>query len=94
MSADEGALPLQLSMNDAMALVRHAVSLESASTHEAQTHEHTAGIRHLARRIQNEATTGAHGKYTAADVALVESLLPVLGAAGDRIAKALRSRAH
>lgn len=92
MSADEGGSPLHLSMNDAMALVRYAVGLEGASEQEARTHEHTAGIRHLARRIQNEATTGAHGKYTAADVALVESLAPSLGAAGDRIAAALRSR--
>ncbi len=92
MSADEGGTPIHLSMNDAMALVRHAVGLEGASAHEARTHEHTGAIRQLARRIQNEATTGTHGTYTAADVALVESLAPALGAAGDRIAAALRSR--
>jgi hypothetical protein len=92
MAASEGATPLHLSMNDAMALVRYAVGLEGASEHEARTHEHTAGIRRLARRIQNEATTGAHGTYSAADVALVESLAPSLGAAGDRIVSALRSR--
>lgn len=89
---DPGPLP-SLGMSDAMTLVRYAVTLEGASEHEAQTHEHTAGIRKLARRIQNEATTGAAGAYTAADVALIEALAQPLGAAGDRIAAALRARA-
>ncbi len=81
-----------LSMNDAMTLVRYSVGLESASAEEAKTHEHTAAIRQLARRIQNEATTGAAGRYTAADVALVEALAAPLGEAGARIAAALRAR--
>jgi hypothetical protein len=84
--------PAPLSMNDAMALVRYAVSLEAASEREAQTHEHTAGIRQLARRIQNEATTGAAGRYTAADVALVEALAQPLGAVAERIVAALHTR--
>lgn len=94
MSADAaaGGTPAPLSMNDAMVLVRYAVSLESASEREAQTHEHTAGIRQLARRIQNEATTGVPGKYTAADVALVEGLTEPMGAAAQRLAAALRTR--
>jgi hypothetical protein len=93
MTANDPGSPPALTMTDAMTLVRYAVSLEAASAHEAETHEHTAGIRKLARRIQNEATTGAAGAYTAADVALVESLVEPLGAAGDRIAAALRARA-
>ncbi|HEY5219056.1 MAG TPA: hypothetical protein VIJ16_04565 [Gemmatimonadaceae bacterium] len=83
-----------LSMNDSIALVRCAVTLESASARESETHEHTAVIRNLARRIQNEATTGVAGKYTTADVALVDSMLQSLGAAGDRIAAALRVRSQ
>jgi hypothetical protein len=93
MTANESGTPAHLSMNDAITLVRYAASLESASEEEARTHEHTAGLRALARRIQNEATTGSHGAYTAADVALVDSVAPALGEAGARIAAALRSRA-
>jgi len=92
MTTNPAGTPARLSMNDAMTLVRYAVSLEGASEHEAKTHEHTAAIRQLARRIQNEATTGAAGTYTAADAALVESLAEPLGAAGSRIAAALRAR--
>ena len=96
MSADDAgrgsAAPAPLSMNDAMALVRYAVQLEQASEREAQTHEHTAGIRQLARRIQNEATTGTPGTYGAADVALVEGLTQPLGQVATRLAAALRTR--
>ena len=95
MTTDQPGTPRSpLSMNDAMTLVRYAVSLESASAEEARTHEHTAAIRQLARRIQNEATTGAGGTYTAADIALVESVAGALGEAGPRIAAALRARVH
>ncbi|MDE3053598.1 MAG: hypothetical protein KGL38_10890 [Gemmatimonadota bacterium] len=96
MSADDAGrgAPAPLSMNDAMALVRYAVTLESASEREAQTHEHTAGIRQLARRIQNEATTGVPGKYTAADVALLDGLVEPMGAIAQRIAGALRTRVN
>ena len=92
-SPPTGTPPAPLSMNDAMTLVRYAVGLEGASEHEAKTHEHTAAIRQLARRIQNEATTGTAGKYTAADVALVEALAGSLGAAGTHLIDALRARA-
>ena len=80
------------SMSDAMTLVRYAVGLEQASEEEARTHAHTAAIRQLARRMQNEATTGAPGTYTAADIALVDALAAALGEAGPRIAAALRAR--
>lgn len=91
-TGQSGTPPSPLSMNDAMTLVRYAVRLEGASAEEARTHEHTAAIRQLARRIQNEATTGAAGRYTAADVSLVESLAEPLGEAGARIAATLRAR--
>ncbi len=94
MTTDQAGTPGSiLSMNDAMILVRYAVSLESASADEARTHARTGPVRQLARRIQNEATTGAPGRYTADDVALVESLAGALGDAGPRIAAALRTRA-
>ena len=93
MSVDDAGHAAPLSMNDAMALVRYSKGLEAASAEEAKTHEHTGPIRELARRIQNEATTGVPGKYTAADVALVEGLVGALGAVGERIAAALRARA-
>ena len=92
MTADDAGPMPPMSMNDAMALVRYAVTLEGASAHEAQTHEHTGPIRKLARRIQNEATTGAPGTYTDQDVALVVALGQPLGATADRIAAALRAR--
>ncbi len=92
MPAEDTGHAAALSMNDAMALVRYAQGLESASPQEAQTHEHTGPIRQLARRIQNEATTGAPGKYTPADVALVEGLVGPLGPVAERILSALRAR--
>lgn len=92
MIADNTENRSPLSMNDAMTLVRYAVSVEAASAHEAETHEHTAAIRKLARRIQNEATTGASGTYTTADVALVEELSAQLGPSAARIVAALRAR--
>lgn len=92
MTTDDPRPAAALTMNDAISLVRYAASLEGASAHEAETHEHTAGIRKLARRIQNEATSGTAGSYTVADVALVEGLAQPLGITADRIAAALRER--
>ncbi|MHB1863096.1 MAG: hypothetical protein ACYCVL_09005 [Gemmatimonadaceae bacterium] len=92
MIADDAGTRLPLSMNDAMTLVRYAVSMEAASAHEAETRENTAAIRKLARRIQNEATTGASGAYTAHDVAMIEALTAQLGPSAERIAAALRTR--
>lgn len=92
MIADNAETRVPLSMHDAMTLIRYAVSVEAASAHEAETHEHTAAIRKLARRIQNEATTGASGAYTAHDVAMVEALGAQLGPSAERLITALRAR--
>jgi hypothetical protein len=92
-AADAGSAP-GLTMTDAMDLVRYAQGLEGTAAHEGQadSHAHTVAIRNLARRIQNEATTGVRGAYTAADVMLVSEAAAVLGATADRIAAALSAR--
>lgn len=94
--ASDGSLP-PLSMTDAMDLVRYAVSTEAAAAKEgtqAASHEHTALVRNLARRIQNEATSGAVGKYTPADVALLRELVAKSGSGGSaaRITAAVEAR--
>jgi hypothetical protein len=86
-----------IGMTDAMDLVRYAVSTEAAAARDgtqAETRDHTALVRNLARRIQNEATSGVVGKYTSSDVALLRELVLKAGPGGSaaRIAAAIEAR--
>jgi hypothetical protein len=84
-------------MTDAMDLVRYAVSTEAAAARDgtqAESREHTALVRNLARRIQNEATSGVAGQYTSSDVALLRELVVKFGPGGSasRITAAIEAR--
>ena len=97
MTAPNGESALTLTMTDAMDLVRYAVAQEAAATRDGTlvaVQAHTALVRNLARRIQNEVTSGVAGKYTAADVALLRELAIKHGAGGsaERMAAALAAR--
>jgi DNA-binding GntR family transcriptional regulator len=97
MTGTSGGSELPLTMTDSMDLVRYAVSLEAAAARDgtqAASQDHTAQVRNLARRIQNEATSGIVGKYTVADIALVRELVAKAGPGGSasRIAAAVEAR--